>query len=286
ALIVEFPDCDMDFVLPGLPPKHIAIRPARTDFKFGGRAHIRLQFPLQPGKIVTAHCMQGKTLPDGVAYYPPDPQEAKHAHGYVAMSRATSLDKLYLLTPVTLEQLNRKPSVDLLQFDRKCEFLALKTAEVFLQKNPLFAETYDKSWMNLDSNPLFHLPSWATEPASQAKSRSTRARSRAPRKGNSASSSQPNTRSSTLRASAGKSHHACGKCAKQPCVCKLRDAASKTASSSSSAQSASSSSSSASSLSASFAMLALQPITYSKAVSAPAEIDLSNPKAVAMDMSE
>lgn len=73
----------------------------------------RRQLPLHPGALSSAHKAQGETLPNVLIDMRDAPgPTADPAIGYVALSRATGLDGLKLLFPVTKDQLNVPPDKD------------------------------------------------------------------------------------------------------------------------------------------------------------------------------
>jgi hypothetical protein len=148
CIIVEFPNATLPRPLTGLPPNHVPIVPVKQSFKYGPKQNVvyRSQFPLVPCKAVTGYNVQGQTLEAGaVVDLHPAPRSSA-ADVYVSLSRVTSWKKLALLRPVTKEQLNNKPSEDLLQFDKFCDFFAREVALEFLEDHPDFADSYDKSW--------------------------------------------------------------------------------------------------------------------------------------------
>jgi len=137
AVIMYFPDCTIDDPLPGLPPKHVSIKPLAQTFSMGDRSAkqdvLRFQLPIVPAKVMTSYCVQGRTLSDGAAF---DPELPRHnsAEMYVALSRVTCLNKLYLLRPVNLDMLTRPPDEQLLAWDAKLEqaILAKLRHQLFL----------------------------------------------------------------------------------------------------------------------------------------------------------
>ncbi|CAN0561958.1 unnamed protein product, partial [Laminaria digitata] len=98
-------------VVPIAPEKRIITVVVRTPSKAARAFRIRrLQLPLTSGTVSSVHKAQGETLDNVLvdlrvaAVQAPD-----KAINYVAVSRATSLEALKLLFPVTLEQLRIKP---------------------------------------------------------------------------------------------------------------------------------------------------------------------------------
>lgn len=126
-VLVEFPASPIE--LPGLPRGWIAIQPSRWSFTVGqpifqGATKVsRSQLPLQPAFAVTGHSAQGKTLPKVMM----DLQQGGF-HAYVGASRPRSRHGLFLLNPVTLDDLRVHLPADLIREDVRLKALAHNTA--------------------------------------------------------------------------------------------------------------------------------------------------------------
>ena len=103
----------------------------------------RYQLPLVSGTISSCHRAQGETLADCLL----DMRQPETTHGvgteekdntllYVAISRATSLESLRLLFPITLEQMQTKPAKD-----PTC-LMAWITEQSHLHKSKIHRGTY------------------------------------------------------------------------------------------------------------------------------------------------
>ncbi|KAE8224193.1 hypothetical protein CF319_g2875 [Tilletia indica] len=109
---VAFVEMDSaSFQLKNLPPKWFPFIPDSCSFKFiytdENQTSVsitikRRQLKLQPASILTIHTAQGTTMTDGVIC------DARHGGflSYVAMSRTTALQNLFLIAPVTLDDIN------------------------------------------------------------------------------------------------------------------------------------------------------------------------------------
>ncbi|KAK0518928.1 hypothetical protein OC834_007557 [Tilletia horrida] len=109
--IVQF-DPDAKWCLSGLPPGCVPIYPTTSSFNFqpgSSSATVytvkRLQLPLQPGFAMTVHSAQGITSSGGVVV---DLTKGGF-HTYVAASRATRREDIFLVREVALTDLNHPP---------------------------------------------------------------------------------------------------------------------------------------------------------------------------------
>ncbi|SJL12734.1 uncharacterized protein ARMOST_16165 [Armillaria ostoyae] len=127
--VVEFPGCDMH--LNGLPPSCFPIQPITWTFRHevqdndGKSVNVsvtREQMPFQAGFACTGQVAQGQTMPNVLAYM----NEGGFA-AYVAASRATGREGLYVAHPVQLEQLNQDLPVDLVREMHKFDAMAWNT---------------------------------------------------------------------------------------------------------------------------------------------------------------
>ena len=110
STIVQFPKSKAH--LPHLPPMCFPITPIQWTFTTKIQGELikvkRHQLPLQPAFAVTGHSAKGKTLPHVVVNL----HEGGFA-AYVAASRATSREGLYITEPVNLQMLNKPIPYDL-----------------------------------------------------------------------------------------------------------------------------------------------------------------------------
>ncbi|KAE8230711.1 hypothetical protein CF326_g4281 [Tilletia indica] len=107
GLLLQFPKLT-DLHLTGLPDGCYPITPLPSKFSFRDKADgpvvrvTRRQLPIQPGFAMTVHSAQGITANNGIVV---DLRKGGF-EAYVAASRATTRDNLFLIAPVQLKQLN------------------------------------------------------------------------------------------------------------------------------------------------------------------------------------
>ena len=98
----------------------VAFAPVEKEFVIEGvgkrKFHInRRQLPLTAGCVSSVFRSQGQTMTKVILDMRPSPRTAMDpAAVYVALSRATCLDALNLLFPLTLDDLNQPPDRDIL----------------------------------------------------------------------------------------------------------------------------------------------------------------------------
>jgi hypothetical protein len=116
--------------LPGLPPKHAAVLTETVDMTFTHPdSHKkcvmkRTQLPLVPAFAMTAHKAQGKTMEAIVV-------DLESTHGteapYVMISRATSLDGVFILRPFRKKIIQCRPNQDVRDEFKRLDILAHQT---------------------------------------------------------------------------------------------------------------------------------------------------------------
>ena len=130
---------DAGLHLEGLDRGVVAIAPVEKEFTIEGigkRKFIfkRRQLPLTAGCVSSVFRSQGQTMPKIILDIRPPPGTGMDpAAVYVALSRATSLEALNLLFPVTLEDLNQPPDRDILAIINYLHRLDKETLKLFLQ---------------------------------------------------------------------------------------------------------------------------------------------------------
>eukprot|EP00752_Nemacystus_decipiens_P017326 g15522.t1 len=130
--------------LEGLDRGVIAIAPVEKEFTIVGVGKReftirRRQLPLTAGCVSSVFRSQGQTMPKIMLDIRRPPGTAMDpAAVYVALSRATSLDALNLLFPVTLEDLNQPPDKDILALVNYLEQLDRETLRLFLDNPSTF----------------------------------------------------------------------------------------------------------------------------------------------------
>ncbi|KAE8230936.1 hypothetical protein CF326_g4056 [Tilletia indica] len=130
--IVRF-DVNATWKLSGLQPGCLPIFPTSSSFTFalGSSAGMirrvsRRQLPLQPGFAMTVHSAQGITCKNGVVV---DLRNGGFP-AYVAASRATRREDIFLVAPVTTTQLNSPPLPRTLRDElKRLQHLATKTKD-------------------------------------------------------------------------------------------------------------------------------------------------------------
>ncbi|CAM9812558.1 unnamed protein product, partial [Scytosiphon promiscuus] len=104
--------------LDGLPRGVIAIAPVEKTFSITGVGNRKITFkrrqvPLTTGCLSSVYRSQGKTLWEiRLDIRRPPGNKLDTAAVCVALSRATGLDDINMLFPITLEDLNRPPNQD------------------------------------------------------------------------------------------------------------------------------------------------------------------------------
>ncbi|KAE8221649.1 hypothetical protein CF319_g5026 [Tilletia indica] len=129
GVLLKFPRLE-HIQLTNLPQGTFPVAPASSSFHFregGGHPVLRVtrrQLPLQLGFAMTVHSAQGITAEHGVVV----DLRTGGFDAYVAASRATTRGNLYLLAPVTIENLNRpRLPANLVNELRRLEELAATT---------------------------------------------------------------------------------------------------------------------------------------------------------------
>ncbi|KAE8219159.1 hypothetical protein CF319_g7097 [Tilletia indica] len=133
GVILKF-STDVTWSLTELPAGCLPILPTSTTFKFapteqGGAVERvqRQQLPLQPGFAMTVHSAQGITAQGAIIV---DLQRGGF-EAYVAASRATRREDIYLLRPITAQRLNNPPLPRALRQElKRLDILAENTSRI------------------------------------------------------------------------------------------------------------------------------------------------------------
>ena len=128
SVFVYFPQCPVQ--LSNLPLGVVPILPIKKKFFLDLHfpdglkrvAITRKQVPLQPAFAITAQFAQGQTIPVNISSL-----RKGGAFAYVCASRATSRDGLFLLTPVSLQDLNAPRHPDLIHECKRLDILRYNT---------------------------------------------------------------------------------------------------------------------------------------------------------------
>ena len=108
----------------------IVPKEVRIQLKLGttSRSFKTRQLPLAPAYAVTNYRVQGETCDIVLAdLRPPFGAPVDPADGYVQISRATKLEKLFILRPFPITALQKPPSPALLVDEQRCRHLQLQT---------------------------------------------------------------------------------------------------------------------------------------------------------------
>ena len=104
-------------VIPGLSPGVFPLEPIQFKYRQHGRWACLLQFPVVLAYAITDFKCQGSTFSNGILVDLKKPAigPSPSASPYVQLSRATSLDRVFIIRPFDTDEFRKPLSKDLLE---------------------------------------------------------------------------------------------------------------------------------------------------------------------------
>jgi hypothetical protein len=104
-------------IVPGLPPGVLPLEPVQFKYRQHGRWARLLQFPVVLAYAITDFKCQGSTFSDGILVDLKKPVvgPSPSSSAYVQLSRATSLNKVFIIRPFDTNEFRKPLSKELLE---------------------------------------------------------------------------------------------------------------------------------------------------------------------------